>query len=108
MKNSLYTAAGKIFLVAAIITMMSSCSIYRKYHRPEDLPTDSLYRAELVDTSAYSTAEEDSSFFGYMPWEEVFTNPDPERGAGQGPAQRSQMGVRAVDQPCPSGRTHQH
>ncbi len=76
MKNSLYTAAGKIFLVAAIITMMSSCSIYRKYHRPEDLPTDSLYRAELVDTSAYSTAEEDSSFFGYMPWEEVFTDPD--------------------------------
>ena len=76
MKNSLYTAAGKIFLAAAIITMMSSCSIYRKYHRPEDLPTDSLYRAELVDTSAYSTAEEDSSFFGYMPWEEVFTDPD--------------------------------
>ena len=76
MKKSLYAAAGKIFLMSAMITMMSSCSIYRKYHRPEDLPTDSLYRADLVDTTGFSTAEEDTTSLGYLPWEEVFTDPD--------------------------------
>lgn len=74
MKKSLYAAAGRAMLVAAMIMMLSSCSIYRKYHRPENLPTDSLYRAELVP-EAQETAEPDTNSLGYMSWEELFTDP---------------------------------
>ena len=35
----------KILLFSIAIILVSSCSIYRKYQRPEDLPVDSLYRA---------------------------------------------------------------
>ena len=57
------------------VLMLSGCSIYRKYERPENVvPIDSLYRAELVSPDD-STAAADSSSFGYMPWEEMFTDP---------------------------------
>lgn len=61
----------KVILFALIAVMASSCSIYRKYHRPEDIQvnTDSLYRAELIADPA------DTSSFGSMPWEELFTDP---------------------------------
>ena len=52
-----------------IAVLASSCSIYRKYQRPEDLPVDSLYRAELI------ADPEDTVSFGSMPWEELFTDP---------------------------------
>lgn len=74
MKKSLYMASGKAALAAAVIMMMSSCSIYRKYQRPENLPTDSLYRAELVP-EAQNTSEPDTNSLGYMSWEELFTDP---------------------------------
>ena len=60
----------KILLLTVIVALTSSCSIYRKYHRPEDLPVDSLYRAEVMET-----ATEDTTSLGYMPWEEMFTDP---------------------------------
>lgn len=59
----------KALILALIAVMTSSCSIYRKYHRPEELPVDSLYRAELIANPA------DTSSFGNMPWEELFTDP---------------------------------
>lgn len=46
----------------------SSCSIYRNYERPEDLPVDSLYR---VDTASM----EDSVSLGDISWEDLFTDP---------------------------------
>ena len=61
----------KIVLFAIIIALTSSCSIYRKYQRPEDLPVDSLFRADLIDT----TAGADTSSLGYIPWNEMFTDP---------------------------------
>ena len=60
----------KILLLTVIVALTSSCSIYRKYHRPEDLPVDSLYRAGVMET-----ATEDTTSLGYMPWEEMFTDP---------------------------------
>lgn len=60
----------KILILAAAAAMACSCSIYRKYQRPEDLPVDSLYRADLVDTASADTVS-----LGYMPWEEMFTDP---------------------------------
>ena len=59
----------KVILFAMIAVMASSCSIYRKYQRPEELPVDSLYRAELI------ADPEDTVSFGSMPWEELFTDP---------------------------------
>ena len=60
----------KILLFSIAIILVSSCSIYRKYQRPEDLPVDSLYRAEVMDV-----ATEDTTSLGYMPWNEMFTDP---------------------------------
>ena len=66
----------KIILTIAAVAVVSSCSIYRKYQRPEDVvPMDSLYRAELVSPKEDARAAEDSTSFGYMPWEEMFTDP---------------------------------
>ena len=59
----------KIIVFAIIAVISSSCSIYRKYQRPENLPTDSLYRAELIANP------EDTASLGSMPWEELFTDP---------------------------------
>ena len=57
------------------VLMASGCSIYRKYERPENIvPMDSLYRAELVSPDDAAAAA-DSSSFGYMPWEDMFTDP---------------------------------
>lgn len=66
----------KIIFTIAAVAVVSSCSIYRKYQRPEDVvPMDSLYRAELVSPEEDARAAEDSTSFGYMPWEEMFTDP---------------------------------
>ena len=66
----------KIILTIAAVAVVSSCSIYRKYQRPENVvPVDSLYRAELVSPEEDAQAAEDSTSFGYMPWEEMFTDP---------------------------------
>ena len=60
----------KILLYTIVIVMASSCSIYRKYQRPEDLPVDSLYRTEAAEA-----ATEDTTSLGYIPWDEMFTDP---------------------------------
>ena len=60
----------KLLLLTVIITLTSSCSIYRKYQRPESLPVDSLYRAEVMEV-----ATEDTTSLGYMPWDKMFTDP---------------------------------
>lgn len=63
-----------IFSISVAVALLSSCSIYRKYQRPEDLlPLDSLYRKELLAPSDTAAAA-DSSSFGYMPWEKMFTD----------------------------------
>lgn len=64
-----------IFSISFAAVLLSGCSIYRKYQRPENLlPVDSLYRQELVSPSD-SSASADSTSLGYMPWEEMFTDP---------------------------------
>mgnify|MGYP002514506086 CR=1 FL=1 len=42
----------KIVLMASIVMMFTSCSIYKKYSRPEDIKTDNLYgNIEKADTT---------------------------------------------------------
>ena len=61
-----------IYLIGGSI-LMSSCHIYSNYERPENLPTDSLFR----DTTAVyaTTSAADTTNFGNRPWREVFTDP---------------------------------
>ncbi|MCM1176184.1 MAG: efflux transporter outer membrane subunit [Clostridium sp.] len=56
----------KLLYLIMCTALVSSCSIYRKYQRPEGLPTDSLYRGNPA------VAENDTTSFGSMPWQELF------------------------------------
>ena len=53
--------------------MLTSCGLYNKYERPEDLNTKGLIRdlQSDGDTLAVNTDEN----FGNLPWREVFTDP---------------------------------
>lgn len=61
----------KAIFILAVALMAGSCSIYKKYERPENVvPMDSLYRAELTGGSVAG----DSSSLAYLPWEEMFSD----------------------------------
>ncbi len=57
----------RILLIAATILMITGCGIYRKYERPADIVTDSLFgeRFHTADTSSIADLE----------WKELFTDP---------------------------------
>ena len=55
-----------ITIICINMVLLSSCHIYRNYQRPENLPTDSLFR----DTDNPSVS--DSISLGDLPWQEVF------------------------------------
>lgn len=56
-----------IILLAAAGLLLSSCGIYNKYQRPEDITTDGLYGTdvEVQDTTSIAT----------LSWRELFTDP---------------------------------
>ena len=59
------------FLIAA--TLLTSCGLYNKYERPDEVNTTGLVR-DIVsdgDTLAVNTDEN----FGNLPWRELFTDP---------------------------------
>lgn len=53
------------------IALLSSCHIYRNYQRPDNLPTDSLFR----ETKGSIAIENDSLSLGDLPWQEIFQDP---------------------------------
>lgn len=55
-----------LFIICINMVLLSSCHIYRNYQRPENLPTDSLFRD--MDNPSVS----DSLSLGDLPWQEVF------------------------------------
>lgn len=57
----------QIILLAAAGLLLSSCGIYNKYQRPEDITTDGLYGTdvEVQDTTSIAT----------LSWRELFTDP---------------------------------
>ena len=59
----------KIIYMIICTVLLSSCSIYRNYHRPNDLPVDSLYAQN--DTVATG----DSLTLGDLSWQEMFRDP---------------------------------
>lgn len=57
-----------ILMLNALLLLTGSCGIYRKYERPENMVTDSLF-GEKYDTT-------DTTSMATMSWEELFTDPD--------------------------------
>ena len=55
-----------ITIICINMVLLSSCHIYRNYQRPENLPTNSLFRD--MDNPSVS----DSLSLGDLPWQEVF------------------------------------
>lgn len=58
----------KVIFMVICAAAFSSCSIYRNYERPEDMPVDSLFRVD-------DTYVADSVSLGDLSWEELFTDP---------------------------------
>lgn len=56
----------KIFLITAVAALMSSCSLYKSYQRP-DVSTDGLYRDE-------PKGQQDTTSIGNLSWREMFTD----------------------------------
>ncbi len=59
---------NKIIYIAILGALLSSCSIYSNYHRPDVLEVDSLYRP-------LPTVTEDTLTLGDLSWEEMFQDP---------------------------------
>ena len=56
----------KIVLILSLVAMLTSCSIYKKYSRPENISTENLYgNAEKADTTTMADVS----------WREFFTDP---------------------------------
>lgn len=75
------------------IVILCSCSVYRNYQRPQDLPTDSLWRdghEALADTIS----------LGDLPWQEVFRDTLLQRLISNGLENNTdlQMALLRVDQ----------
>lgn len=62
----------QIFTLMCAAALLSSCHIYKAYDRPEDITTEGLYR-DTATTAATLVA--DTTNFGNLPWQEVFTDP---------------------------------
>lgn len=59
---------AKAAVLLAVTVMMSGCHIYKKYETPTSTPLTKEYAEALK-------AEQDSTAFGNLPWQEVFTDP---------------------------------
>lgn len=57
----------KLIIIIAVAVTVSSCGIYKKYGRPAEMVTDSLFGAR------YQTA--DTSSIADLEWKELFTDP---------------------------------
>ena len=62
-----------VYLTLTATLCLSSCGIYNKYERPENVNTKGLYR----DTATVNgtLASSDTTTLGSTPWREVFTDP---------------------------------
>lgn len=56
----------RLIYIMMCTALLGSCSIYRNYHRPQDLPTDSLFRDNLC------VVDGDTASLGDLPWDVLF------------------------------------
>ena len=62
-----------IFFSATLL--MSSCGLYNKYERPDNVQTQGLVRDVVSDGDTLAVAPQDTASFGNLPWRSVFTDP---------------------------------
>ena len=62
---------GGVWAIACLL--LTSCGLYNKYERPEDLNTKGLIRDLTNDADTLVLNTDDN--FGNLPWREVFTDP---------------------------------
>ena len=55
------------------LLLLSSCGLYNKYERPDDVNTKGLIRDLVSDTDTLRVNTDEN--FGDLPWREVFTDP---------------------------------
>ena len=60
-------------IFAAATLLMSSCGLYNKYERPDNVVTTGLIRDAVSNSD--TLAVQDTASFGNMPWRQVFTDP---------------------------------
>ena len=63
----------KIMMFSAALLLMSSCGLYNKYERPDNVETSGLIRDTFSDRD--TLAVQDTASFGNLPWRQVFTDP---------------------------------
>ena len=65
----------KVMIFAAVTLLLSSCGLYNKYERPDNVETSGLIRDAMNDLDTLAVAPQDTASFGNLPWREVFTDP---------------------------------
>ena len=68
----------QFILLAVVGLVLTSCGIYTKYQRPEDITTDGLYGHDLDGQSLDSLslfAASDTASIASLSWRELFTDP---------------------------------
>jgi NodT family efflux transporter outer membrane factor (OMF) lipoprotein len=65
----------KIMIFFSAILLMSSCGLYNKYERPDNVLTQGLVRDVVSDGDTLAVAPQDTASFGNLPWRSVFTDP---------------------------------
>lgn len=78
-----------IIYLLVLSTLLCSCSVYSNYERPDNLPTDSLYRNDVLPQQQSN----DTTSLGTLPWKEVFRDTILQRLIEQGLANNTDMQV---------------
>ena len=62
-----------IITLLSAAALMSSCGLYNKYERPDNIDTKGIIRDAVSNTD--TLAVNDTTSFGNLPWQSVFTDP---------------------------------
>ena len=65
----------KLMIFFSATLLMSSCGLYNKYERPDNVQTQGLIRDVVSDGDTLAVAPQDTASFGNLPWRSVFTDP---------------------------------
>ena len=65
----------KFMIFFSATLLMSSCGLYNKYERPDNVQTQGLVRDVVSDGDTLAVAPQDTASFGNLPWRSVFTDP---------------------------------
>ncbi|MBQ7419359.1 MAG: TolC family protein [Prevotella sp.] len=79
----------KLMICAAVSLLMSSCGLYNKYERPDNVDTKGLIRDAVSDVD--TLAVQDTASFGNLPWRSVFTDPQLVKLIEQGLAKNANL-----------------